>query len=293
MKPAELTDLRPSPIAGTWYPSNSNTLREMVETFLQNATPPPFTGEPRGLIVPHAGYQYSGQTCAYAFKALQERQVSRVILLSPYHSPNQHPLLTTAHNGYATPLGAIPVDRQALDDLNHILAMINGPGITPVRGDHEHSLEIELPFLQVCLPDGFSLLPLMMVSQTYQMVLTLSDALVRLIETSRWGSQTLLVASSDLSHFYSERTANRLDGALAEAVQDFDLKAFFRRKQQREMEACGLAPMAAVLETLRRLGARQVTIADYRTSAAVTGDKSSVVGYLSAIISDGEVVRHD
>ena len=101
-----------------------------------------------------------------------------------------------------------------------------------------------------------------------------------------------MVASSDLSHFYSERVANRLDENLAQAVQAFDLETFYRHKQRGELEACGLAPMATVLQTAHLLGADQVTIADYRTSAAVTSDTSSVVGYLSAIISTGKAQAH-
>ena len=102
-----------------------------------------------------------------------------------------------------------------------------------------------------------------------------------------------MVASSDLSHFYPERVANRLDGNLAQAIKAFDLDAFYRHKQHGEMEACGFAPIATVLQTSRLLGADQVTIADYRTSAAVTGDTSSVVGYLSAVISTGKAAKHD
>ncbi len=293
MGPSTLTDLRPSPIAGSWYPGNKDVLRGVIEKFLVNASVPEFSGQPRGIIVPHAGYQYSGQTAAFAFKALQGKRFSRVIVLSPSHQPYRQPLLTTAHDGYATPLGAVPVDREALVELYTLLSEVGAPGIAAVRRDQEHSLEIELPFLQVVLPDGFSLVPLMMVDQSAVMVRLLADALVKLMRSLPQAEQTLLVASSDLSHFYSEQVANRLDRTVAQAVRNFDLNTFYQYKRQGKMEACGLAPMAAVLETLRHLGAEQVVIADYRTSAAVTGDKSSVVGYLSAVISDGEASTHD
>lgn len=264
----------------------------MIEGFLEEAMLPGFTGQPVGLIVPHAGYIYSGLTAAHAFKALQGRQFTRVIVLSPSHQPYRQPLLTTAHDAYATPLGLVPVDREALGRLNSLLKEEDGPELASVRRDQEHSLEIELPFLQTTLPEGFGLIPLMMVDQSASLVRLLSAALVKLIQSFPQQENTLLVASSDLSHFYSERVANRLDGNLARAVQEFDLNAFYQHKQHGDMEACGLAAMATVLQTSKLLGADQVTIADYRTSAAVTGDRSSVVGYLSAVISTGKAAEH-
>ncbi len=293
MDPAELSDPRPSPIAGSWYPGKAEVLRKTIESFLDEAVVPDFEGQPAGLIVPHAGYIYSGLTAAHAFKAVSGRHFARVIVLSPSHQPYRQPLLTTGHDAYATPLGLVPVDREALRTLNILFYEGGGLELASVRRDQEHSLEIELPFLQTVLPEGFGLIPLMMVDQSASMVRLLSSALVRLIRSFPQDESILLVASSDLSHFYSERVANRLDGNLAQAVQEFDLNAFYEHKQRGEMEACGLAPMATVLQTSRLLGADQVTIADYRTSAAVTGDRSSVVGYLSAVISTGRVESHD
>ena len=293
MDTAELTDPRPSPIAGSWYPGKAESLRKTIESFLDEAVVPEFEGQPAGLIVPHAGYIYSGLTAAHAFKTLLGRQFARVIVLSPSHQPYRQPLLTTGHDSYATPLGLVPVDRDALGKLDTYLRENVGLELASVRRDQEHSLEIELPFLQTVLPEGFGLIPLMMVDQSASMVRLLSSALVRLIRSFPQEESTLLVASSDLSHFYSERVANRLDGNLAQAVRDFKLDAFYQHKQRGEMEACGLAPMATVLQTCHLLGADQVTIADYRTSAAVTGDKSSVVGYLSAVISTGKAETHD
>jgi AmmeMemoRadiSam system protein B len=293
MDPAELTDPRPSPIAGSWYPGKPEVLRRTIEGFLEEAILPKFTGHVLGLIVPHAGYIYSGLTAAHAFKALQGRQFARVIVISPSHQPYRQPLLTTGHDAYATPLGLVPVDHKALASLNILLQEDGGPELASVRRDQEHSLEIELPFLQTTLPESFGLVPLMMVDQSASLARLLSAALVKLIRSFPQKESTLLVASSDLSHFYSERVANRLDGNLAQAVQKFDLETFYQHKQRGEMEACGLTPMATVLQTSHLLGADQVTVADYRTSAAVTGDKSSVVGYLSAVISTGKAAKHD
>ena len=293
MNPAELTDPRPSPIAGSWYPGKPEVLRKMIEAFLKEAVVPKFEGQPVGVIVPHAGYIYSGLTAAHAFKALQGMQFTRVIIISPSHQPYHQPLLTTGHDAYATPLGLVPVDHKALGKLNKLLSEDGGLELASVRRDQEHSLEIQLPFLQTILLEDFWLVPLMMVDQSAALVRLLSAALVKLIRSFPPEESTLMVASSDLSHFYSERVANRLDGNLAQAVKAFDLDAFYRHKQHGEMEACGFAPIATVLQTSHLLGADQVTVADYRTSAAVTGDKTSVVGYLSAVISTGKAAKHD
>lgn len=292
MDPAELSDPRPSPIAGSWYPGKPEVLRKAIEGFLEQAVAPAFDGHPVGLIVPHAGYIYSGLTAAHAFKVLKGSHFTRVIVLSPSHQPYRQALLTTGHDAYATPLGPIPVDHTALGKLNMELPDDIKRIFASVKRDQEHSLEIELPFLQIVLPDGFKLIPLMMVDQSSALVSVLSAALVKLIRSFPPEEPTLMVASSDLSHFYSERVANRLDENLAQAVQAFDLETFYRHKQRGELEACGLAPMATVLQTAHLLGADQVTIADYRTSAAVTSDTSSVVGYLSAIISTGKAQAH-
>ena len=293
MDPAELSDPRPSPIAGSWYPGKPEVLRRTIEGYLEEATLPNFFGQPVGLIVPHAGYIYSGLTAAHAFKALKGSQFTRVIVLAPSHQPYRQSLLTSGHDAYSTPLGLVPVDHNTLIKLNELLKEDGGPELASVRKDQEHSLEIELPFLQMTLPDGFWLVPLMMVDQSASMVRLLSTALVKLIRSFPPEEPTLMVASSDLSHFYSERVANRLDGNLSKAVTEFDLDAFYQQKQRGEMEACGLAPMAAVLQTSHLLGADRVTIVDYRTSAAVTGDRSSVVGYLSAIISSGKAEAYE
>lgn len=292
MESEELTDLRPSPIAGSWYPGKPDSLRKIIAGFLEQAVVPEFEGQPVGLIVPHAGYIYSGLTAAHAFKAIQGKQFSRVIVISPSHQPYRQPLLTSAHNGYVTPLGPVPVDRDALTTLDSFLRESNLE-LSAVRKDQEHSLEIELPFLQITQPEGFGLIPLMMVDQSAALVRMLSDALVKLIRGFPQEEPTLMVASSDLSHFYSEGIANRLDGNLARAVQEFDLDAFYRHKQHGDMEACGFAPMATVLQTCRLMGANQVTVADYRTSANVTGDSHSVVGYLSAVISSGKANKNE
>ena len=154
-----------------------------------------------------------------------------------------------------------------------------------VRNDREHSLEIELPFLQVLLPDGFSLVPIVVLDQSSETMSNLGEALAKWIKSLPAGEKTLLVASSDLSHFHHESTANRLDKQIADALAEMSASRLYQVARQGLGEACGLGPMAAILTASKALGADQVTIADYRTSAEVNHDKSSVVGYVSAILT--------
>lgn len=277
-----LSDVRPSPIAGTWYPGDPHILREDIEVYLEQAHLPEPLGEVVGLVVPHAGLVYSGQTAAHAFAAVQGQSFDRVVIVSPSHHRYSGELLSSAHAAYRTPLGDVPVDWLAQDALDGYLAPERYQ-LNRVRGDREHALEIELPFLQVVLPDGFTLLPVMMQDQRWPVILALAEALVALVKS--YQGRTLLVASSDLSHFYSQGRAEGLDRTLIDALGAGDAEKLMNLVREGKAEACGAGPITSVLLAGRGLGAEKVTIADYRTSAAVNRDTSSVVGYVSAIIS--------
>ena len=162
---------------------------------------------------------------------------------------------------------------------------LRGWMIAPVRRDREHSLEIELPFLQVVLPGGFQLVPLMLVDQSQALVSALAKVLTTYLLGLPPEEKTLLVASSDLSHFFTEKQAKQLDGRVLRALETMDGEALLRLNASGQGQACGAAPIAVVLQTCQNLDANQLIIADYRTSADVTHDPDSVVGYASAVIT--------
>ena len=277
-------DVRPSPIAGSWYPGDKTALTAEMQSFFDKIAPLKVDGEIVALVVPHAGHVYSGSTAAHAFKAIEGMQFSRVVILSPSHQFFPQALLTTSHQAYGTPLGAVRVDRQALDHLAELLEPEHIP-ITPIHADQEHSLEIELPFLQFLMPQGFRLVPLMLREQSQHLVRPLAQALATLIKQFGPAEKTLLVASSDLSHFYPENQANQLDQNVLSAMRAYDVDELYALNRSGEGQACGLGPIAAVMLAARALGANHLTITDYSTSAAVTHDRSSVVGYGSAVIT--------
>jgi len=277
----EKLNVRPSPIAGTWYSADPAELKKTVDGFLQNANPPDIPGEVIGLVAPHAGYRYSGAVAGHAFKTVQGRSFDNVAVISPMHQYHPQPLLTSAHQAYRTPLGEIPLAKNVLSEINAALAENTGLSLTPVANDQEHSLEIELPFLQRAVEGPFQLIPIMLRSQSREIARELGRILAEILKNK----SCLLVASSDLSHFHPESTANQLDQRVLSELADFSPDGLFDLKAAGQGQACGLAPIAAVLWAARDLGAKDVTLLKYDTSASATGDRSSVVGYGAAAIT--------
>jgi AmmeMemoRadiSam system protein B len=271
----QIEDVRPSPIAGQWYPGSPDRLAEAVDRMLDDAPPVDVPGRIIALVAPHAGYMYSGAVAARAFKLVAGLAVERVAVISPMHHPMPGAVLTTGHDAYRTPLGVIPVDRDALDALGERVTL------TPVRDDPEHALEIELPFLQRALDRPFSLVPLMLRDQTWPPVRRLGEALADVLAD---GPRTLIVASSDLSHFYTEGQAHRLDRAMLDRVAAFDPEGVIRAEEEGAGFACGRGAIAAALIAAQGLGADAAQIVGYATSADAGAGSSRVVGYGAAVI---------
>ncbi|MBM4422993.1 MAG: AmmeMemoRadiSam system protein B [Chloroflexi bacterium] len=267
--------VRPSPIAGQWYPGRPEQLKKTVDAFLENAAAPEVPGMLIGVVAPHAGHRYSGAVAAHAFRAVIGLKVDTVAVISPMHYPYSAPLLTTGHDAYWTPLGEIPVDGEALAAIQ---AACETP-ITPVNEDPEHSLEIELPFLQRALP-SFKLIPIMIRNDSASVCEALAQALAAVLQ----GRRCLLVASSDLSHFYPQGVADKLDSYMLAQVEAFDPLGVLKAEEEEKGFACGKGAIVAVLMAAKLLGAKGVRVVKHATSGDVTGDYSSVVGYGAAII---------
>jgi hypothetical protein len=272
-------NVRPSPIAGSWYPSQPEALTWELNQYLDQARVKPPGGKVWGIVVPHAGYVYSGPVAAYAFKCLLGLQPEVVAVISPFHHGHHAPLLTTAYGAYQTPLGLVEVDTQAVKELDQALRQRFDDGLTPLHHDLEHSLEIELPFLQHVL-GRFCLLPVMIQDQRTPVAQALGQALAATLQ----GRQALLVASSDLSHFYPHQLACRLDAELLRRLEAFDPVGVMEAESEGVGFACGRAAIAAALWAARPLGANRVSILHHATSGDVSDDFDSVVGYGAALI---------
>jgi MEMO1 family protein len=267
--------IRPSAIAGTWYPGKPDQLANAINGMLASAPVITVPGRIQGLIVPHAGLRYSGPIAARAFKGLHRMTYHRVVIISPMHHPFADSLLTSAHSAYSTPLGTIPVDWEVLDIFSDCVP------VTAVSNDPEHALEIELPFLQCALKEPFTLVPLMMRDQSYEAAELIARALVDILQGR---GDTLLIASSDLSHFYTDVAARQFDSRLMKLVAEQDVKGLINADADGTAFACGRGAIAAIMLAAQGLGAESVFVSGYGTSADVSRDYQRVVGYGSAII---------
>ena len=274
-----ISDIRPSPIAGRWYEGNPERLAAEIDRTIGGAKLTRAEGEVVGLIAPHAGHVYSGETAGYAFAMVKGLHVSRVAVLSPLHSYHFADVLTSAHKAYRTPLGDIEVDSETLERMEQALHP-QGIEISRIAHDQEHSLEIELPFLQRALEGGFKLIPLMVRSYDPGILKPLGEALADALQ----GERCLLVGSTDLSHFHSEEHAEELDEVTLAQIGDFSPEGVLAAERSGSGSACGAGAVAAVMWAARRLGATRVLVLHHSTSGKVTGDHDSVVGYGAAVI---------
>jgi AmmeMemoRadiSam system protein B len=275
-----MKDLRPSPIAGTWYPGDAEALARSVDKQLSEADLLPAPGPVVGLVAPHAGHRYSGRVAAHAFRAVSGTPFETVVVVAPMHHPHSAPVLSTRHQAYWTPLGEVEVDRGRLAAFSRLLQEQAGLTVIEIARDAEHALEIELPFLQRVLPGPFRLLPIMLRDQTAGVARAVGSALAEVVRDT----SALIVASSDLSHFYPAATARALDQELLRRLEAFDPEAVLAAEDEGVGFACGKGAVAAVLWAARNLGANEVRILRYAHSGDITGDDEAVVGYGAAAI---------
>ena len=254
---------RPPAVAGLFYPAAPEALEAAVSDLMLAA--PPQLPPAAALIVPHAGYVYSGPTAAQAYAHLPTT-VRRVVLLGPAHHVALHGVAVPSAEAFVTPLGPVPVDRQACDTLaRHGLVATVDEAHAP-----EHSLEVQLPFLQMLL-DDFSIVPLV--------VGRADPGLVAEIVEMLWtGPETLIVVSTDLSHYHDYQTASRLDAATSAAIEAVHPDEIGRDS------ACGRIPLKGLLEVVRKrhLGVQCV---DLHNSGDTAGDRKRVVGYGAYVVS--------
>lgn len=275
----KISAVRPSPIAGLWYSADPQQLAQQIDQYIAQAQIPPLKGKVVALVAPHAGHRYSGRTAGHAYKTVLGQEFDVVAIVSPLHAYYPAPVLTSAHSSYFTPLGEVPVERDLTDRLAELLAE-ETIGLTPIANDDEHSLEIQLPFLQRALSKPFSLLPVMVRRKDWRMAQILGSALAEVLKHR----SALLVASTDLSHFYPLPIANQLDTEMLSLIEAFSPQGVLQAEESATAFACGAGAVAAVLIAARELGGNEVKILHYSTSAEETLDSSSVVGYGAAVV---------
>ena len=268
--------IRESVIAGTWYPTDPALLKKELVRYLDRARPSDPEGDLTGLVVPHAGYIYSGSVAAWSYKLLLKSRFDRVLILAPSHQASFAGASIYNLGGYRTPLGIVPLDRELIDELYKNTAIIH---YVPQADSREHSLEIQLPFLQIVL-DTFSLTPVIMGTQHYDFCLNLAEAIARACR----GKRILIIASSDLSHYYPYEKAMLLDGVCLERLNCFDPRGLAEEVENHRTQACGVGPLITLMLAAKKLGADRCKVLNYANSGDMSGDRSAVVGYAAAAI---------
>lgn len=256
-----MTSIRPPAVDGSFYPSDAKQLHTLIVSLLSEA--PDFLGRsPKAIIVPHAGYIYSGAIAAsaYARVALGCDSIRRVVLLGPAHRLGFHGLALSSADYFSTPLGSIPLDRSENE------ALLTLPGVQVLDKAHaqEHSLEVQLPFLQEVL-HHFALVPIVVGAAP-------AEAVAKVIEQLWGGAETLVVISSDLSHYHDYAAAKRQDAATSQAIEKLHPEKIAYH------DACGRLPINGLLLVAKKLGLT-VTPYDLRNSGDTAGDRDRVVGY--------------
>jgi len=268
---------RPPAVAGTFYSHDAARLRREIEAYLAAAEAPrAIDGELVALVSPHAGYSFSGTVAGSAYRLVQGLKFDLVVIVAPSHHHLFSGFSIYTAGDYLTPLGRVPVERCLAMELIGKSAAVN---FHPEAHRQEHSLEVQLPFLQVALGD-FQLLPIIMGRQSQAAARQLALILTQVADQRR----VLLVASTDLSHFHDAATAGRLDRGVLDAIAAFDPDLFWHLVESGTAEACGAGPLLAVMLAAQQLGARRARILAYRHSGEVCGDNRRVVGYLAAAL---------
>jgi AmmeMemoRadiSam system protein B len=276
---------RPS-VAGTWYTDNATRLVSQVHGYLERARSDdpggPFDDAEgrrlRAIVVPHAGLMYSGPVAAYAYNVARRQPHSALVLVGPSHFIPFHGVSIWPDGEWETPLGPVPVHTTlptALFSASHQIIEL------PAAHGREHCLEMQMPFIAHLMAD-VPIVPMVMGHQTRDTAFALGAAIAQAVESQ--APDALLVASSDLSHYEDATTAAALDHDVIEHVERLDADGLMRALEADPRHACGGGPMVAVLDAARRLGARHARLLQYADSGDVSGDKSSVVGYMAAAI---------
>ena len=287
--------IRPAYVAGAFYPADANQLGKMIDGFLAHASAEKLEGSLVALICPHAGYEFSGGVAAYSYIQLKGRSYDRVVVIAPSHYESFPFSSIYDGDAYQTPLGAVPVDKDFAAKLAKLSSAIKisgrGHGEVEVQGARhgEHALEDQLPFLQRVLGQ-FKLVPIVMGEQSYDLCRALGIALAKAVQ----GTNTLILVSSDLSHYHPYDEAERMDHQILKTIEDWDYLTLSQNTQRDIWRGpCGGGPIVAAMIAAERLGAHRAQILKYANSGDVTGDKSRVVGYGAvALVAEKENKKH-
>jgi AmmeMemoRadiSam system protein B len=262
-----------------FYPSDHHELQRDVNRYLANVEKTRIGGRIVALISPHAGYRYSGQVAAYAYKLLEGMEFDDVVVIAPSHRVYFVGASIYDGEGYETPLGIVPIDRELSRRISQQSKIIK---YVPQAHAQEHSLEVQIPFLQSVL-GKFNLVPMVIGDWNFDVCRQLSQAIIRSIE----GRRVIIIASSDLTHSNNYQKVVEQDEILAHHIEQFDITGLEGDLRKGRCEACGGGPMVVAMMAAQGLGAQRGKVLKLTNSGDVTGTKrpgNYVVGYMAAVL---------
>ncbi|MBI3640400.1 MAG: AmmeMemoRadiSam system protein B, partial [Thaumarchaeota archaeon] len=231
-----------------------------------------------GIISPHAGYMYSGPVATNSFYSISSQRPELVIITGPNHYGIGCNVAVMKEGMWKTPLGEVEVDSECAVEINKIFKDIELDFFSHTR---DHSLEVQIPMLQEVYSHKFKILPIILINQDYQTAKKVGSAIAKIAKMRK----TMIVGSSDFTHYEENNFAHKQDSALIEPILNLDLDEFYRVLQEKQVSACGYGAIASTMMACKELGAKKGRLLKYATSGDVTGDKSSVVGYASIVFS--------
>ncbi|MDY0082650.1 MAG: AmmeMemoRadiSam system protein B [Ignavibacteriaceae bacterium] len=267
--------IRHQQVAGYFYSADKKKLQKDISLLLQSAKTEKSFNKIFGIVSPHAGYVYSGKTAAYVYNLLKEKNYKTVIIISPSHSEYFSGISIYDGDAYQTPLGIVEIDQPMSERLIENSKII----FRGIQGHRkEHALEVQIPFLQSVLKD-FKIVPVVMGDQSKMFIDHLAERIAFAAD-----DYTLVVASSDMSHFYDSEKANVLDSVIEKRINEFDFEQLLKDLDNKKCEACGGGPIAAMMKAASLKNINKSLVISRSDSGDITGDKSEVVGYLSAVV---------
>lgn len=270
-----MKNIREPVVAGMFYPSTPSKLKSEIQLMLDAAQPAEKFNGVGGIVSPHAGYIYSGKTAAYAFNAVANVKYKTVVIISPSHREYFPGVSIYSGDAFRTPLGIVTLNKEMIVQLT-----AEGKFIFEGMNGHraEHGVEVQIPFLQTIMKD-FSIVPIVLGDQRKMFVEVFAEKLAEVMD-----DETLIVASSDLSHFYTKDAADKLDSVVAKRITDFDYSGLRHDLDSGKCEACGGGAIVAMMKALELFNKKKSKVLSRSDSGDVTGDNSEVVGYLSAVV---------
>ncbi|HKW64868.1 MAG TPA: AmmeMemoRadiSam system protein B [Candidatus Acidoferrum sp.] len=268
--------LRLPAVAGRFYPSDPSELTSLIRNYTQPESQQP-PASAKACLVPHAGYMYSGHVAGAVFARLALPK--KIIVLGVRHYPRGEPAAILSAGAWRTPLGDAPIDEGLAGALRHECPLLREDS---VAHSTEHSLEVQMPFLQA-LASGFSFVPVALGNVQFESLVSVGEGIARVLENSK--DSVLLLTTSDLNHYEDDATTRVKDHKAIDRLLALDAHGLYDICRNEEISMCGLGPAVAMLTALNALGAKKAELVKYATSADISGDRSQVVGYAGMIFS--------